>query len=111
MPDDLIKCLTSREAEDLLHHCLEDGKVIPGKHFRDELAHERISIADAWTVLRSGHIYDAPEPHIKTGDWNYRIEGHEPGGKWIAIVFCFKARDTAFLITIFSIEVRRKRRS
>jgi hypothetical protein len=29
-------------------------------------------------------------------------------GKWLAIVFCFRATDTAFLITVFSVEVKRK---
>ncbi len=57
-------------------------------------------------MLRSGAIYDEPEQDIRTGDWKYRVEGHEPGGKWMAIVLTFKTTERAFLVTIFSIESR-----
>jgi hypothetical protein len=36
------------------------------------------------------------------------MEGHEPGGKWLAIIFSFKAVDTTFLITVFSVESKKK---
>jgi hypothetical protein len=78
------------------------GKIIPGRHFRDELAKENLIFADALRVLKTGQIYDEPEPDPKTGDWKYRVEGQEIDGKWLAIVFCFKALDTVFLITVFS---------
>jgi hypothetical protein len=64
---------------------LEEGEVVPTKHFRAELANESVTFEDAWIVLRSGSIYDEPEQDIKTGDWKYRIEGYEPEGKWMAI--------------------------
>jgi hypothetical protein len=51
-------CLKRQEALDLLQHCLEEGEVVPTKHFRDELANESITFEDAWIVLRSGAIYD-----------------------------------------------------
>ena len=105
-----IECKTLQEAVDLLRYCLEDGDVVPGKHFRDELAKEGLAFEDAWQVLKSGNIFDAPECDIKTGEWKYRVEGHEPGGKWVVVVFCFKTVDRAFLITVFSVESRRKTR-
>ena len=37
------------------------------------------------------------------------LEGHEPGGKWLCIVFSFKALDRAFLITCWTVEARRRR--
>jgi hypothetical protein len=104
----IIRLRTAKEAEDLLRHCLEDGKVIPTKHFRDELANENLTLEDAWIVFRRGRIYNPPEPDLKTGEWRYRIEVFEPDGKWIAIVFCFRTMDQAILITIFSIESRSK---
>jgi len=55
------------------------------------------------------NIFHEPEPDTKTGDWKYRVEGTEVDGKWLAIVFCFKTEDTAFLITVFSVEARGKR--
>jgi hypothetical protein len=104
----MLARLEVQEAQDLLRHCLETGSVIPGRHFRDELIKEAVSIVDAWSVLRSGRIYNPPEFHVGSQEWNYRIEGHEPGGKWLAVVFSFKAMDTTFLITVFSVESRRK---
>src|SRR5712692_8622127 len=34
------KCLSLPEAREMLRHCLEEGAVIPGKHFREELDDE-----------------------------------------------------------------------
>lgn len=105
-----VPCLSRQKAVDLLRRCLEEGEVIPGAHFRQELANEGLTIADAWQVLRSGRIYDPTEQDIRTGEWKYRIEGHEPEGKWIAIVFSFKTVSRTFLITIFSIASRSQRK-
>jgi hypothetical protein len=91
------------QAVALLRKCVQTGTVILGRHFRDELANEGLIFPDAQGVLEAGQISDEPEPDIKTGEWKYRIEGREPDGKRLAIVFCFKGADSAFLITIFSI--------
>ena len=104
----MLDRLETQEAQDLLRHCLESGDVVPGRHFRDELQREAVSMVDAWAVLKTGRIYNPPEFHNGCGEWNYRIEGHEPGGKWLGIVFSFKALDRAFLVTVFSVESRRK---
>ena len=103
-----IDRVTKQQAECWLRRCLEEGEVVPGGHFRDELAKEGLAFIDAWAVLRSGRVYDEPEPDIKTGEWKYRVEGYEPGGKCLAIVFSFKTLDRAYLITIFSIQSRRR---
>jgi uncharacterized DUF497 family protein len=105
----VVTCRTLQEAVDLLRHCLEDGEVRYGRHFRDELANEGLSIEDAWNVLRHGRIFDSPEQDIKTGEWKYRVEGQEPGGRTIAVVFCFKAIERVFLITVFSIQTKGRR--
>jgi hypothetical protein len=89
-----------------LRHCLEaeDGGVIPGRHFREELAAEGLVFSDALHVLETGCIYDAPEHDVRTREWKYRVEGSETGGLYLAIVLCFKSEDLAFLITVFSIQ-------
>jgi hypothetical protein len=104
-----VACRTLREAVDLLHYCLEDGGVKHGGHFRQELAKEELSYEDAWGVLRRGRIFDPPEQDIRTGEWKYRIEGREAGGRWVAIIFSFKTFELAFLIPVFSIEARGKK--
>ncbi len=103
------KPLAKQAALDLLHHCLEEGIVRPGKHFLEELADEDLDMEDARKVLQGGAIYDAPEHDVKTGDWKYKVEGYESGEKWIVIVFTFHGWNNAFLITIWSIEARRRR--
>lgn len=103
-----VERLSRPEAVKLLRECIRVGKVIPGKHFRDELAAEGLIFPDALRVLKTGQIYGEPECDPKTGDWKYRVEAREVDGKYLAIVFCFKATDTAFLITVFSIEVKGK---
>jgi hypothetical protein len=105
----LVRRLARREAEKLLRQCLEKGEVLQGRHFIEELAHEAMTFQDAIAVLKTGGIFDEPEPDIRTGEWKYRMEGHEPGGKYTAIVFSFKLEARAYLITIFSIESRRMR--
>ena len=65
-------------------------------------------LPDALRVLKTGNIFHEPECDLKTGDWKYRVEGREVDGKWLAIVFCFRVTDTVFLITVFSVEVKRK---
>ena len=106
---EIITCRTTVEAADLLRYCLEHGEIVPTKHFREELSNEGIPFEDALSVLRYGIIYDPPEENMKTGEMKYRIQGHEPGGKWMVIVFCFKSIERANLITIFSVQSKRRR--
>jgi hypothetical protein len=88
---------------DLVRGCLSAGRLIPGKHFREELANEGLDILDAYNVLRTGNIFQEPEPDIRSGDWKYRMEGTDLEGGPLAVVFCFKDESTGFLITVFSI--------
>ena len=103
-----VRPRSTQEAVDVLRHCLEEGEIIPGSHFRAELAKENVTFEDAWSVLRKGRIYDPAETDIKTGELKFRIEGQGPGGKWLVIIFCFKKIDRVFLITIFSSQWRGK---
>jgi len=95
--------LTRAEAVDLVRLCLSAGRVISGKHFREELADEGLDILDAHYVLKTGNIFLEPEPDIRSGDWKYRMEGTDLDGKPLAVVFCFEDESTGLLITVFSI--------
>lgn len=99
----LVECLTRTEAKDLAIHCLEDGAVIFGKHFREELADDGLDDSDAYYVLKHGQIFKEPEQDIKSGEWKYRIEGETLDKQKIAVVFCFKTVDKLFLITVFCV--------
>ena len=98
-----FQCLSRAEAVDLVRHCLEKGFIRPSSHFRDELAKEELTLLDAYHVLRTGNIFNEPELGIRHQEWNYRMEGTEPDGKRLAIVFCFKEQNSGILITVFSI--------
>ena len=107
---DILECLTQQEATDLARFCLgPSGRTRPGKHFRNELANEGLAMVDAEGVLRTGQVFDPAEQDIRTGEWKYRLEGHEPGGKWLIIVLCFKSIEDMFLISMFSDKTRRRR--
>ena len=105
-----MDCLAPAVAQGVLQDCLEDGRIIPTKHFREELSNEGLNLEDALYVLRTGQIYDPGEQDMKTGKWKYSVEGYETDGKWIKIIFSFISVDTALLITIFSIRSRRRNR-
>lgn len=77
--------------------------MILSAHFRKELANDCLDMSDATYVLKHGHILREPEPDIKTGEWKYRIEGTTTESKRLAVVFCFKALDTCFCITVFTL--------
>lgn len=98
--------LSKADAQRRLRETLADGNVIFGSHFRQELAAESLELAAAFSVLKSGSVFSEPELDIRTRDWKYRVEGREPGGKWLAVVFCFKSDSSAFLITTFSVKGR-----
>jgi len=96
--------MSPAQAKETLRKCLGvNGQIRPSRHFLDELKNENLTLVDAWQVLRNGTIFNAPEHDVATGEWKYRIEGKEPEGKSMAIVFCFKQMDYALLITVFSI--------
>lgn len=96
--------MTREAAAEQVKASLRRGRVRWGRHFVRELENEALSIQDALAIIRSGHVLAEPEPDIRTGDWKYRLEGREPGGNHLAIVFCFRPVDAVFLITIFSLE-------
>lgn len=104
-----VQCIRQHEATDLVRHCLENGKITPGKHFRDKLVIEGMTFVEAWGVLRTGQIYDPAEQNMKTGEWVYRMQGYTPGGKWVVIALCFRSLDETFLITMFTVKTRKKR--
>jgi hypothetical protein len=108
MPTMLAACLSIAEAQNLLRRCLGGGTIRPGKHFREELTAEGLDFPSAWHVLRTGIIFNPPEVDVRTREWKYIVEGYEPDGRWLRIVFSFKSVESVYLITVFSVEARRR---
>jgi hypothetical protein len=105
----LVDRLSKQDAQDLVRRCRAEGRIIVGRHFREQLANERLILTDVWEVLRTGQIYNEPEPGHPHSGMEIPCRGLGAGRKWVAIVFTFKATDTAFLVTIFSVESRSRK--
>jgi hypothetical protein len=70
-----VKRLSKAEATDAVRRCLGSaGRIIPSKHFRDELRNEGLDILDAYHVLRTGQVFNEPEldPGTETGITGWR---------------------------------------
>lgn len=107
IPTMAIAAVSINVAQDMLRDCLGSGaSVIPGRHFLAELKNEGLTLPAALHVLRSGCIFNPPEHDVRKGHWKYSVEGHEPDGKWLVIVFCFKQVNEAYLITVFSVQAK-----
>ena len=90
------------EAEKLLRQRVSEGRVRLSKHFRDRLEDRRCSVEDALAAIAKGAVYAEPELDVRTGDWNYRIEGNDLAGRAMKILFCFKPEGIALLITVMN---------
>lgn len=62
-----------------LRQCVATGSIIPGRHFRDELANEKLDFQDALRVLKTGQIFSEPEEDIKSGDLEVPLRGQCAG--------------------------------
>jgi uncharacterized DUF497 family protein len=93
--------MSCQYALDQLRRCWDFGWVRNGPHFRRELANDGLDLQDVEAVLRSGAIYKPAEIDPRRGEWKYTLEGRCEGGRWIAVVFVLKARDEAFLVTVW----------
>jgi len=95
--------LSQQEARTTVLLCALDGYLHQTAHFKEELFSENVSFGDATSIiLENGWIFEKPEWDNDYGEWIYRIEGYEPDGKWLIIVFSLPIKGTAKLITVFS---------
>lgn len=97
----MVSRLSRHDALTRLRDCLENGIVEPHPHFLRALRDDGLDFGDAMVVLKTGNIYNDPEFDVRFQRWRYRIEGKEPDGQWLAIVFTFRAIDNTLLITAY----------
>ncbi|MFZ0819854.1 MAG: DUF4258 domain-containing protein [Candidatus Acidiferrales bacterium] len=94
------------DAAKLIRECVETGRIRITQHFKQELMKEGLSIGDALHVIQHGGIYNEPEHDPSFQQWRYRIEGTEPDGKYVGVIFAFETDEDGVLITVFEIESR-----
>lgn len=44
------------------------------KHSKNKMLECAVDSNDLMALARSGFVFNSPEPHPKTGAWNYRME-------------------------------------
>ena len=68
---------SKREALKLIRRIVREGKVILSKHARQRMQDRNVTAEDISFSIKNGIINTEPEIHIKTGRWNYRVEGKD----------------------------------
>jgi hypothetical protein len=101
-----IARLSREEATGLIRQCLRYGRVRSSRHFREELTKEGLTLLDAHYVLQRGVVFSEPEHDIYFQQWRYRMEGTEPDGQYVSIVFTFEGPEDGVLVTIFGSQGR-----
>lgn len=84
--------LTPTEAKTEVFLCIDKGFIYQTVHFKEELANEEVSFGDCTCVIEDGMIFDQAEWDDDHREWKYRLEGYEPDGKWLVIVFSLPQR-------------------
>ena len=98
------------EARTEIFICAYDDFIRQTAHFKEKLTEENVSFGDTTSVILSetSRIYEPAEWDEAHCEWKYRIEGYEPDGKWLVIIFSILSEGTAKLITVFSSKPRIK---
>src|SRR5436190_13410437 len=96
------KALTQQQAEDLLHDCLEEGELIAGRHFREELAKRALTLAQARPVLRYGRTYNPPEQGLE--NWGVEVSrGGTRAGRQVAGNCLLLQEGQACVLTVITV--------
>lgn len=73
----------------------------PTSHYEQERDKENLTDQDTRHAIAHGNVYDEPEPHPKTGNWTYRIEGPVLDGRNVIVVLAFESEKHITLLTVF----------
>lgn len=84
--------LRAHHAKRLIREILEDGSVIPSKHFREEAGKDQLTIVDAENVLRGGIVDEA---ECENGSWRYAVRTQR-----IKVIVAFVSEEKLVLVTI-----------
>lgn len=88
------------EALKILKQHLNDGKILPSKHFRERLRERNLSMQDVLCAIKKGRITEEPELDIKIGNWKYRVRGKTVDENPIIVVAAINEDHSIYLTAI-----------
>ena len=92
---------TRLQAVRIIKKIAQKGSIRKTGHAKKRMKERNISDQDILKVLNNGHVYNDPEPHIKTGNWIYTIIGSGIDEGDIAIpVFINTKENYLLLVTL-----------
>jgi hypothetical protein len=97
-----IEPLDGATAKKVIRVALAAGRTSITGHFKEKLKEREISMQDVIAALKSG-VLVRHERNVKTGDWQYTIEGRSIDSDPIrVVVIIFPDENRIRLITVFS---------
>jgi len=96
--------LSRTDAVKQIRECLRQGRVRETRPFREKLAAKGLSIGDAHHVLSHGVVFEEPHHDVHFQQWRYRVEGTEPDGQYLSIIFAFEGAEDGVLLSLYSDE-------
>jgi hypothetical protein len=94
--------LSRQDALNLLRHCFEEGIVQYHPHFHQRCVDRKVDPMGAQHVLRKGTIFDEPEFEVRFQQWRYKVEGKDPDGGVLKVVFTFLSSDQVLILTVLT---------
>lgn len=96
------------QAKSKLNLDLLTGQVVHTNHFSQRLAQKPYDILAVDYVIVNGCIIRPPEWDDDCMMWKYRLEGTDPDGRWIVVIFAIDESDNTYLVTTFSTDRPRR---
>jgi len=88
---------SKEEARSIFQKALKGGSARLGRYVRLRMREREVDNNDILHLAKSGLVLNPPEPHIKTGELNYRIESQT---QKLKVVFSIVDPNTVRLITV-----------
>lgn len=88
------------DALKILKQHLNDGKILPSRHFKERLLERKLSMQDVVCAIKKGRITEEPELDIKIGNWKYRVRGKTIDEDPVIIVAAINEDHSIYLTAI-----------
>ena len=89
---------TKSQATRLIKKISKEGSTRPSPHAKKQMKKRHISTQDILQAFKNGRIFDEPEPHIKTGNWLYKILGNGIDNSSLQVVVHINEKENYLLV-------------